>query len=41
MAVSIEKILCAGLNKEGLHQVEEMMETLGEGPEGFYESRLD
>jgi hypothetical protein len=42
MAVRIEKILYAVLNEaQGRHQVEEIMETLGEGPEGFYESRLD
>ncbi len=41
MAVRIEKILCTVLHEAHRQQVEETMETLGEGPEGFYESRLD
>ncbi len=41
MAVRIEKILCTVLSEAHIQQVEETMETLGEGPEGFYESRLD
>ena len=41
MAVRIEKILCTVLYEAHRRQVEETMETLGEGPEGFYESRLD
>ncbi len=41
MAVRIEKILCTLLHEAQNRQVEETMETLGEGPESFYESRLD
>ncbi len=41
MGVRIEKILCTVLHEAHRRQVEETMETLGEGPEGFYESRLD
>ena len=41
MAVRIEKILCTVLHEAHRRQVEETMETLGEGPEGFYGSRLD
>ncbi len=41
MAVRIEKILCTVLSEAHRRQVEETMETLGEGPEGFYKSRLD
>jgi hypothetical protein len=35
MAVRIEKILCTVLDKAHYRQVEETMETLSEGPEGF------
>ena len=35
MAVRIEKILCAVLHEAHEQQVEEAMETLAEGPEGF------
>jgi hypothetical protein len=41
MAVRIEKILCTVLNEAVKRQVEETMETLSEGPEGFYKSYLD
>jgi hypothetical protein len=41
MAVRIEKILVTVLREAHRHQVEETMETLGEGPEGFYKSRLE
>ncbi len=41
MAVRIEKILCTVLHKAHMRQVEETMEALEEGPEGFYKSRLD
>ena len=41
MAVRIEKILCMVLHEAHRRQVEETMETFGEGPESFYESRLD
>jgi hypothetical protein len=36
MAVRVEKILCAVLHDTHKQQVEETMETLSEGPEGFY-----
>jgi hypothetical protein len=36
MAVRIEKILCTILHEAHSQQVEETMEALGEGPEGFY-----
>ncbi len=38
MAVRIEKILCTVLHEAHDQQVEEVMETLSEGPEDFYES---
>ena len=41
MAVRIEKMLCTVLHEAHRQQVEETMEAFGEGPEGFYESRLD
>ncbi len=41
MAVRIEKILCALLHEAHQRQVEETMDTLSEGPEGFYNSYLD
>ena len=41
MAVRIEKILCAVLDEAHERQVEEMMETLSEGPEDFYKSHPD
>jgi hypothetical protein len=41
MAVRIEKILCTVLHEAHERQVEEVMETLSEGPEGFYRSHLD
>ena len=37
----IEKILCTVLREAHNRQVEETMETLSEGPEGFYKSYLD
>ena len=40
MAERIEKILVAVLHEAHGRQVEETMETLGEGPEDFYESPL-
>ncbi len=36
MAVRIEKILCTVLHKAHERQVEEAMNTLAEGQEGFY-----
>jgi alkylation response protein AidB-like acyl-CoA dehydrogenase len=36
MAVRIEKILCTVLNEAHEQQVEEVMKTLAERPEGFY-----
>jgi hypothetical protein len=36
MAVRIEKILCRVLHEAHERQVEETMETLSEGSEGFY-----
>jgi hypothetical protein len=41
MAVKIEKILCTVLHEAHQRQVEETMNTLSEGPEGFYRSYLD
>ncbi len=41
MAVRIEKIIATVLNEAHKEQVEEAMDTLAEGPEGFYESYLD
>jgi hypothetical protein len=41
MAVRIEKILCTVLYDAHGRQVEETMETLSEGPAGFYRSYLD
>ncbi len=41
MAVRIEKILCTVLDEAHKRQVEETTETLSEGPEAFYRSRLD
>jgi hypothetical protein len=41
MAVRIEKILCTVLNEAHRRQVDEALDTLGEGPEGFYRSDLD
>ncbi len=38
MAVRIEKILCTVLHEAHRRQVEEAMETLEEGPEGFYKT---
>jgi len=37
MAVTIEKIVCTTLHEADDQQVEETMETLSKGPEGFYE----
>ncbi len=36
MAVRIEKIIATVLKEAHKGQVEEVMETLSEGPEGFY-----
>jgi hypothetical protein len=41
MAVRIEKILCTVLHEAHKRQVEATMDTLSEGPEGFYTSYLD
>jgi hypothetical protein len=41
MAVRIEKILCTILHEAHTEQVEEVMDTLAEGPEAFYKSYLD
>lgn len=35
-AVRIEKILCTVLNEAYRGQVEEVIDTISEGPEGFY-----
>ena len=40
MAVRIEQILCTVLDEAHQRQVEETTETLSEGPEEFYRSRL-
>ncbi len=40
MAVRIEKILCTVLDEAHKRQVEEVIETLFEGPEGRYKSYL-
>ncbi len=40
MAVRIEKIICKVLHEAHRLQVEETMETLAGGSEGFYQSRL-
>ncbi len=36
MWVRMEKIMCAVLREAHERQVEETMDTLAEGPEGFY-----
>jgi phage tail sheath protein FI len=41
MAVRIEKLLCTVLQEVHKRQVDETMETLAEGPEGFYSRYLD
>ncbi len=41
MAVRIEKILSTVLHEAHKRQVEATMDTLSEGPEGFYTSYLD
>jgi phage tail sheath protein FI len=41
MAVRIEKILCTVLQEVHKRQVDETMDTLAEGPEGFYSRYLD
>ncbi len=41
MAARIKKILCTVLHEAYEQQVEEVMDTLAEGPEGFYNSYLD
>lgn len=41
MAVRIEKILATVLHETHNRQVEEVMDTFSEGPEGFYKSYLD
>ena len=38
MAVKIEKIIATVLDEAHERQVEEIMDTLGEGPESFYAS---
>jgi hypothetical protein len=40
VAVRIEKILCTVLDEAHKQQIEEATETLCEGPEEFYRSRL-
>lgn len=37
----IEKILCTVLHEAHQRQVEETMEVLEEGPEGFYKGSVD
>lgn len=41
MAVRIEKILYTVLHEAHERQAEETMDTLGQGPEGFYKRYLD
>jgi len=41
MAVRIEKIIATVLHEAHDRQVEEVMESLSEGPEGFYRSPPD
>ena len=41
MVVRIEKIVTTVLHEAHKRQVEEAMETLEEGPEGFYKSHLN
>ncbi len=41
MAVRIEKIIARVLKEAHERQVEEVMGTFSEGPEGFYETHLD
>ncbi len=41
MAVRIEKIICTVLREAHKRQIEETMDTLAEGSEGFYKSYLD
>jgi hypothetical protein len=41
MAVRIEKILCTVLREAHKRQMEKTMDTLAEGPEGFYKGYLD
>lgn len=41
MAVRIEKIIVTVLHEAHKRQVEEAMETLGEGPDGFYQTPLE
>ena len=36
MAVRIEKILCTVLHEAHKQQIEETIDTLAEGPEGFH-----
>jgi hypothetical protein len=38
MAVRIEKILCTVLHEAHKQQIEEVMDTLSERPEGFYKA---
>ena len=40
-AVRIEKILCTVLHEAHERQVEEAMNALAEGPEGFHKGYLD
>ena len=39
--VRIEKILCIVLHEAHERQIEKTIETLEEGPEGFYKSHLN
>lgn len=41
MAVRIEKTLCTVVHEAHERQVEETIDILTEGPEGFYKSGLD
>ena len=41
MAVRVEKILCTGLDEAHKRHTEEVINTLSEGPEGFYRSYPD
>ena len=41
MAVRIEKMICTVLHEAHERQVEEAMDALSEGAEGFYRSPLD
>ena len=41
MAVRIEKLIATVLHEAHERQVEEVMETLSEGPEGYYKDYIN